>query len=89
MCEHAVSANHIATGLVAYQQVLAVVVKQVNVVVGQGREKCGTQFNRKNLASQALRCPDVVLMPGPADGDFPHGRPLNNGPIDSMTALTK
>ena len=33
-CQHAVGANHIAAGLVSHQKVLAVVVKQINIMAG-------------------------------------------------------
>ena len=70
--QHPVGANHLLAGRVAHQQVLAVIIKQVDVVARQRLAQRGTHFQRKHLKPQSLRFANLVLMAGPADRDFPH-----------------
>ena len=63
--EQPVGAHHFTGGFITHQQMLAVVVKQINVVAGQGRVQAGAHLLGKYLVPQALNLAHFVLVLGP------------------------
>ena len=65
--EHPVGANDLTRSAVPHQQVLAVIVKQIDVVTWHCFGQPCAQLGRKDLVPQALRFPNFVEMRRPAD----------------------
>ena len=74
--EHAVGAHHLLRGHIAHQQVLAVIVKQVDVVARRRRVQPRAHFAGKDFVPQSLRLPNFieVLRPPNLDAACCHRR---------------
>ena len=65
--EHTVSANHHTRGAVTHQQVLAIVVKQIDVVARHLARQARTHLGAEHIESQFLCFTNFVLMLRPRD----------------------
>jgi hypothetical protein len=63
--QHAVGADDRAVSTFAHQQVLAEIVKEIDVVARHGHGQARAHLARKHLEAQPLGQPHLVLVPGP------------------------
>ncbi|MNV85294.1 hypothetical protein D3C71_1792380 [compost metagenome] len=68
-CEHPISPNDLLALGIAHQQVLAIVVKQIDIVAWNGGRQSSAHFSREDIEPQFLRLPDFLLVPGPGHLD--------------------
>ena len=71
--QHPVGAHHRPVNAGAHQQVFAIVIKDVDVVPGQGTGNVGAPLVGKHLVAQSLRFAHLIQMPGPLNGDLGMG----------------
>ena len=67
--QDAVGSNHRLAGFVKHQQVLAKVIKQINVMPRDGGGQPGPHFQSEDLKTQLLSLPHLIKVTGPPDLD--------------------
>ena len=73
-CQHPVGSHHFPRVLVAYQEMLAIIVEEVHIVARMGKAQrnvqSGAHFMREHLITQALCRTNLIQMLGPHGTDF-------------------
>ena len=65
--QDAVGSNHRLAGFVKHQQVLAKVIKQINVMPRDGGGQPGPHFQSEDFKTQLLSLPHLIKVTGPPD----------------------